>query len=75
MRTNDDSKEIISSENRLNIKEPEIEPPKFNISTLFRFAEPKDFLLMILGSLGSIGTGIVVPLITYYLSQLSSVFG
>lgn len=42
---------------------------------LFSFADSKDVILMILGSLGAIGNGISLPLMTIFFGNLIQSFG
>jgi hypothetical protein len=42
---------------------------------LFSFADPLDYLLMILGTIGSIGNGMTLPIMTLILGGLINAFG
>lgn len=42
---------------------------------LFAFADPLDYLLMIVGSIGAIGNGVAMPLMTLLFGALTNAFG
>lgn len=42
---------------------------------LFAFADPLDYLLMIVGSIGAIGNGLAMPLMTLIFGALTNAFG
>jgi hypothetical protein len=49
--------------------------PVVSYFKLFSFADPLDYLLMMLGTIGSIGNGMTLPIMTLILGGLINAFG